>query len=37
MAELIDKNNMEEIFYNSDPVKMSKILREIMREGIDYK
>jgi len=34
MAEKISDFNMEEIFYYSDPVKMSKFLREILEKGV---
>jgi len=35
MSEKIDKYDMEKIFYNSDPLKMNKFLREMLEEGVD--
>ncbi len=34
MAEKIDRLGMEEIFYNSDPIKMNRFLRETLEKGI---
>ena len=35
MSEKIDRFDMEKIFYNSDPIKINKYLRELLEKGIN--